>query len=61
MGLESYPLIVGDGPGVPGKVGAMVNQLFRPIRTNDDGACGIHAFFGSDSYRGLHQADARMF
>ena len=58
---ESYPLVLGDGPGVPGKVAAMVNHLFRRIRTNGDGACGIHAFFGSDSHRGLYKADARMF
>ena len=60
-GLESYPLIVADGSGVPGKIGAMVNKMFTPIRTNGDGACGIHAFFGSDSHRGLYQADARIF
>ena len=58
---ESYPLVLGDGPGVPGKVAAMVNHLFRQIRTNGDGACGIHALFGSDSHRGLYKADARIF
>ena len=61
LGLEGHPLIMGDSPGIPGKVRAMANERFRPIRTNGDGACGIHALFGTESHRGLHQADARMF
>ena len=58
---ETYPLVLGDGLGVPGKVAVMANHSFRRIRTNDDGACGIHALFGTASHRGLHKADARFF
>ena len=59
LGREGYPLVLGDGPGIPGKVAAMVNHSFRQIWTNDDGACGIHALFGTVSHRGLYKADAR--
>ena len=61
LGREGYPLVLGDGPGIPGKVAAMVNHSFRQIRTNDDGACGIHALFGTASHRGFYKADARIF
>ena len=61
MDGEGCPLAMGDGQGVPAEVGALVNRRYRKMLTNSDGACGIHALFGSDGPGGLTHADARGF
>mgnify|MGYP001292936738 CR=1 FL=1 len=61
MDGDGCPLAMGDGQGVPAEVGALVNRRYRKMLTNSDGACGIHAFFGSDGPGGLTHADARGF
>ena len=52
---------MGDDFDVPEKVKTLEHKFHRAIETCGDGACGIHALFGSPSVHGLYQADARGF
>ena len=61
MDRDGCPLIMGDDPGVPERLRAMVNRRFRKLETDGDGACAIHALAGSDHSGVLRHADARGF
>ena len=61
MDRDGCPLVMGDGPGVPQRAGALANRLHRNLPTHGNSARGIHAFFGSDRPGGLRHADPRRF
>ena len=61
LDYDGRPLIVGNGPGLPEKVEAMVNRRNREIPTHDDGACGIHALVGQGRSGRLRHPDPRGF
>ena len=61
LDTDGRPLIVGNGPGVPEKVQAIVKRRYREIPTHDDGACGIHALVGKGRSGRLRHPDPRGF
>ena len=58
MDRDGCLLIIGDDPGVPERLRAMVNRRFRKVETNGDGACAIHALAGIDHSGVPRHADA---
>ena len=58
MGSGGSLLISGEDRRVPGDAQAMSGRLFKEIRTDDGGACGVHALFGRRPQRAVHQGDA---